>query len=277
MPKSAFLTARLSADPEARAKISYATYPQGYRLHYHSFFEFSFAVDGEALHLVNGEPLHFSAGDICLLTPAVLHQFIPIKGAKPLTMYNLSFSPEPIRPEFWSHVPAHALPITSHIEGNTFTSVCHAFESMKARASKEKLPFDIVTQTAIEWTILNIMETTPHPLSEEYMKIRPALIYIQNNFTAPLTLAEVADAAHFSREYFSALFHQGMGVSFQDYLLDLRLNFAADLLVLTDFSVSDICYMSGFRTLSYFIRTFAKQFGATPGQFRMEKQTGVRE
>lgn len=277
MPKKEMLSTRLSADPEAKAKIMFNTHPEGYRLHRHNFFEFSFATDGECTHIINGQATHFRAGDICLLSPADLHQFIPLKDATPLTMYVLSFSPDPIRPEFWSHIPSQTFPIINHLDGTAYTSVLHAFEKMHARASKEKLPFDLVTQTAIEWIILNIAEPSEQAMSEEYMKIRPALIFIQNNFTEPITLADVAESAYFSREYFSALFHQCLGISFQDYLLNMRLEFSADLLALTDMTVTEICYQSGFRTLSYYIRAFTKKWGISPKTLRERNKAGLRE
>ncbi len=263
---------RLSADPEAKAKIMFHTFPDGYRLHRHSFFEFHLVTAGEGIHIINGQTSHFCAGDICLLSPTVLHQFVAIEGAEPLTMYTLSFSPDPIRPEFWSNIPAHELPITYHLDGNAYTSVVHAFEKMYARASKENLPFDLITQTAIEWIILNIMEPSERPMPEEYMKIRPSLIFIQNNFTEPITLSDVAESAYFSREYFSSLFHQCIGVSFQEYLLNMRLEFSADLLALTDLTVTEICFQSGFRTLPYFIRAFSRKFHMSPGALRKQKR-----
>jgi len=134
------LNARLSADPNARAKILYNTYPGGYRLHRHPFFEFSLATGGEALHIVNGVPSRFKAGDISLLSPTALHQFLPIDGAEPLTMYTISFSPEPIRAEFWAHVPAQNMPYSVHLDAETFSAIRRAFQKLHMRASAEKLP-----------------------------------------------------------------------------------------------------------------------------------------
>ncbi len=266
------LSSRLSADPNARAKIFQSTYPAGYRLHRHPFFEFSFAISGECLHILNGEPYRFCAGDLCLLTPSSLHQFIPLENAEPITIYTLSFSPEPIRPEFWAHIPTHELPIMARLESETFSAIRRTFDILLKRSTKEKLPFDLFTQTAIEWIILNIIDLSSVPHSPDYMKIRPALIYIQSNFTEQISLADAAASAFFSREYFSSLFRQTMGVSFQDYLLNIRLEYAADLLALTNLTVTEVCEQSGFQTLSYFIRAFTKKFDLSPRPFREGKR-----
>lgn len=277
MKKLTDLSSRLSADPNARAKIIFQTYPTGYRLHKHSFFEFSFAIRGECVQTINGEPSPFRAGDISLITPAVLHEFIPIDGAEPLTMYTLSFTPDPIRPEFWAHIPAQSLPINATLDEETFSAMRRTFEKLHKRAEREKLLFDLFTQTAIEWIILNLIELPSMTHTLDYMKIRPALIYLQNNFSDPITLAEVASVAYFSREYFSGLFRRTMGISFQDYLLRLRYDYAADLLSLTDLTVSEIAEQSGFRTLSYFIRVFTRLSGSSPSQFRKRKKIELQE
>lgn len=270
MKKLTDLSSRLSADPSARAKIIYKDYPEGYRLHRHSFFEFSFATRGECIQTINGEPSPFRAGDISLVTPAVLHEFIPIDDVEPITMYTLSFSPDPIRPEFWAHIPAQSFPINTSLDEETFSAMRRTFQKLHKRAETEKLPFDLFTQTAIEWIILNLMELPNLTHTPDYMKIRPALIYIQNNFSEPITLAEVAAAAYFSREYFSGLFRRTMGIPFQDYLLRLRFDYAADLLSLTDLTVSEVAEQAGFRTLSYFIRVFTRLSGLSPSQFRKQ-------
>ena len=277
MKKMTDLSARLSADPNARAKIIFSTYPTGYRLHKHSFFEFSFATEGECIQTINGEPSPFRAGDISLITPAVLHEFIPIDGKEPLKMYTLSFTPDPIRPEFWAHIPAQSLPINATLDEETFSAMRRTFAKLYKRAEKEKLPFDIFAQTAIEWIILNIVELPHMAHTPDYMKIRPALIYMQNNFSDTISLAEVANAVYFSREYFSTLFRRTVGISFQDYLLRLRFDYAADLLALTDLTVSEIAEQSGFRTLSCFIRVFTRLAGCPPSKFRNFKKIALEE
>lgn len=272
MKKMVDLSTRLSADPNARAKISYAEYPAGYRLHKHSFFEFSFATKGECIQTINGEPAPFRAGDISLITPASLHEFIPVEGAEPVKIYTLSFTPDPIRPEFWAHIPAQSLPINVTLDEETFSAMRRTFAKLYNRAEKEKLLFDLFTQTAIEWIILNIVDLPGTTHAPDYMKIRPALIYLQNNFSEPITLEEVANAAYFSREYFSSLFRRTMGIPFQDYLLRMRFDYAAQLLALTNLTVTEISEQSGFRTLSYFIRVFTRLSGCSPSQFRKMRQ-----
>lgn len=58
--------------------------------------------------------------------------------------------------------------------------------------------------------------------------VRRAVAYIQKNYREPLKLADAAAAAGLSASYFSAVFHQTMGISFSKYLTEYRLQAAAD-------------------------------------------------
>lgn len=98
--------------------------------------------------------------------------------------------------------------------------------------------------------------------------IRQALRYIEMNYKTPLTLADVSAYAGFSPTYFSALFHRELSVTFKQYLTDMRLNFAVKLLLTTNLSVSDICFLSGFNNFSNFSRSFHKKLGISPMQYR---------
>ncbi|MDE6346863.1 MAG: helix-turn-helix domain-containing protein [Muribaculaceae bacterium] len=65
-----------------------------------------------------------------------------------------------------------------------------------------------------------------------------------------------------------------MGISPLDYIRRVRLQKAAVLLSQQRFTVSEICYMVGFKTPSYFARCFQAQFGVKPSQYQSDDSTG---
>jgi AraC-like DNA-binding protein len=93
---------------------------------------------------------------------------------------------------------------------------------------------------------------------------------MEQHYRDPLSLELVAAKAHLSPNYFSQLFHEIVGVAFQEHLQILRVRFARSLLRATDMSVTDICYASGFRTLSHFERTFKEEYGTSPSACRRD-------
>ena len=98
--------------------------------------------------------------------------------------------------------------------------------------------------------------------------IKKAFRYIYTNFKTPLTLEDVSKHVGLTPNYFSALFHKEFGVPFKQYLIDMRLNYATRLLVSTNQSITDICYISGFSNFANFSRSFKYRFGISPVQYR---------
>jgi AraC-like DNA-binding protein len=79
---------------------------------------------------------------------------------------------------------------------------------------------------------------------------------------------ELAKAAACSPTYLRRLFRAGLGMSPQQYLLQRRLQRAADLLRTTDHTVQQVAERCGFESLSHFHRCFRTRFGCTPLEFR---------
>lgn len=96
----------------------------------------------------------------------------------------------------------------------------------------------------------------------------PAIHYMKQNLSGTVTLEEAARRAGLSPTYFSKVFKDEMGCPFNQYLSRLRIERAKTLLRNTDASVSAVSGMVGYEGESYFIKTFARFTGVTPGQYR---------
>jgi AraC-like DNA-binding protein len=67
---------------------------------------------------------------------------------------------------------------------------------------------------------------------------------------------------------FSRFFRQRTGRTLSEYIVDIRLGYAARMLVDTAKNISEICYECGFNNLSNFNRTFKAKRHYTPRDFR---------
>ncbi len=92
--------------------------------------------------------------------------------------------------------------------------------------------------------------------------------FIEEHFGEKITLQDVADHIHISKNYLSVIFKTEYGLSFQDYLIKFRMEKAAQLLLSSDQRVSEICEKVGYGDLFYFDRSFKKYFGQSPKELR---------
>lgn len=103
-------------------------------------------------------------------------------------------------------------------------------------------------------------------------KIARAARLIREQHREELSLADIAAAIELSRERLSRLFHETLGITFSEYLIQVRLATARQLLSESDTSITEVAFESGFQSLSQFNRNFAKYEGRSPREFRKKAQ-----
>jgi AraC-like DNA-binding protein len=87
-----------------------------------------------------------------------------------------------------------------------------------------------------------------------------------------MSLEQLAELVGMTPTAFSRYFKQRTGKNLSEYIVDIRLGHAARRLVDTTDSVSEICWTTGFNTLSNFNRLFRKRKGCNPTEFREKYQ-----
>jgi AraC-like DNA-binding protein len=98
--------------------------------------------------------------------------------------------------------------------------------------------------------------------------LRRAVEHIHAHYTEPVRLATLARISGISPSYFSELFRQREGMTFEQYLAGLRIERAKQLLSTTDLGVARVARLSGFSSSAYFCRAFRRAEGAPPLAYR---------
>ncbi len=92
--------------------------------------------------------------------------------------------------------------------------------------------------------------------------------YMHLNYYKPLSLQQLAKEFNFSYSYLSSYFNERSDLNFNEYLNQIRINKAAELLRSGIATISDVGYEVGFSDHSYFCKVFKKQMGVTPSAYR---------
>ena len=103
-------------------------------------------------------------------------------------------------------------------------------------------------------------------------KIQEVARYISENYHQPLTLHDCAQLAYLEDTYFSKQFKRLTGFGFQEYLTQLRIREAEQLLRHSELSVSQIAEACGFSSSNYFGDAFRRSTGLSPSAYRNEVQ-----
>ena len=94
--------------------------------------------------------------------------------------------------------------------------------------------------------------------------VEKAVHLIHSGYMTAITVQGIANELKLDRAYFSTLFKKRMGVSPSQYLLECRMNRAADLMVKRGVSVSVAAYSVGYTDIYTFSKMFKKHFGLSP-------------
>ncbi len=91
---------------------------------------------------------------------------------------------------------------------------------------------------------------------------------IQENYSRPFTLSELADQIHLSVPYLSRFFEKQFGVTFLTYLTRVRLNAATEALLKSDKTIEAISADAGFPNSHAFVQAFRREYGVLPSTYR---------
>ena len=97
--------------------------------------------------------------------------------------------------------------------------------------------------------------------------------YVRRHYREKLYLADIASYLDISPNYLSRVFHRETGERLQDYIIRTRVTRAANMLVYTDQSLSEISEYVRFPSQSYFGRVFKAAYGVTPQAYRSMHKT----
>lgn len=102
--------------------------------------------------------------------------------------------------------------------------------------------------------------------------IKEALNYIEQNFQNDISVENIASFCGLNRTYFGRIFKETVGKSPQQFLLSYRMAKAAELLKLTELSISDIGNAVGYPNQLHFSRAFKNVYGVSPREWRNKNQ-----
>ena len=95
-------------------------------------------------------------------------------------------------------------------------------------------------------------------------KLKTLLSYVNENYAKKISMNDAAAFLDVSQQYFCRYFKKSTGMSFVDFLNDLRLRRASQEILLTSKSMQSIATDNGFENIGYFFKLFKQKYGHTP-------------
>ncbi len=107
-----------------------------------------------------------------------------------------------------------------------------------------------------------------------YPRLNRLREYVEKSYSEPISLGNAASIAALESSYFSTYFRAKVGITFTEWLRQVRTEKAMALMKAGDFSITHIAYEVGFGDLRTFERAFKKHTLTTPREFRKSVAPG---
>jgi YesN/AraC family two-component response regulator len=248
--------------------------------HYHPEFELTYIMEGEGRRIVGDNHASFVAGDLVLLGTQLPHTWVAEK--------RIDADCQAIVIQF---SPTFIAPLLAYSELKAIKNLLEKAQNglFFPKLEKEILDkiIDLVNQVGV-YKITNLLEilaklseieakTLSSPTFQvienknNEKRINQIFQYIQDNFTqTTLSVENAAKQIHLTKGAFCKFFKNTCGKTFSDYVNDIRVAHACNLLFNSDKAISLVAIESGFENLAYFNRVFLKKKGVVPTKFRAE-------
>ena len=253
--------------------------------HFHPELELVYIKESTGKRIIGDKVEHFEAGDMVFvgsnlphvwLNDEIYYKGLPQLQAKAIVIY---FNVTVLAPVFYDMKETTG--ITNffkrgergiQITGKTKEIVAAKMETIVQKEGFEKIItlFDI-------FNILSISEDIRYITSEGYKhnvikvegdRLSEVYKYVQEHFNQNISMVTAAHIACLTPQSFCRMFKKRTNKHFVEYLNEVRISKACSLLLDTDWSVSEIAYKCGYKTVSNFNKTFKEITGSNPKVYR---------
>ena len=245
--------------------IGHFTYLPGYYIHRNNFDSFLLIlIEKGRLELkINGSNYIAEPGSLAFIDCYSPHEYGSLNGCTCLWMHFDGCMTRKYFDYIYRHFGSVIIP-------SNFQAVHYELETMYRAFRNHKFidePRESLHITAILNSLLSIRVDSSTQISAA---LKRAVNYINEHFSEPVSLEDLAHEASLSPYYFSRSFAKETGMSPHQYLIAVRISSAKYLLSTTDMTVKEVAYKAGFSDESSFCASFRKREGITPTAYRAE-------
>ena len=222
-----------------------------FRLHNHNCYEIVFFLEGSGKVIIGDKECYVEADAYCIIAPETPH-IECIEGYGEIAFIGFEQNGYSLQEGVY-HDRRRVLPLFDGI-----------FEEYKKQAEG----FEAATEAYLTLLLLDAVrnDTAAENKCKDLNFIKN---YIEQHFDQKIDFASLASLAGYSTDYFRHIFRERFGVSPQQYMIDIRLKKADEMLRKTDKTCTEIALYCGFSNSGQMSVMYKKRFGVSPSDVKI--------
>ena len=244
-----------------------------FRPHYHNYYEIFLIMRGTLCHFVNNCKEQLSQGDLVFIRDRDIHDYYKIADES-FHLINIAFTKEtfmemkdflgeafPLERLLRLETPPHIRLTQTDTQKLLYNAaaVNDVKDSQMRKLRMRVLLTEIFSKYFMDYS--EPPSEVPLWLELLYEKMK-----MPQNFTEGIE--KMCELSHRSREHIARCMKKYYGVTPLQYINELKLNYAANLLRSSNLSVTEICYECGFQNLSWFYSLFHEYYDMPPSKYK---------
>ncbi|WP_347939674.1 helix-turn-helix domain-containing protein [Peribacillus simplex] len=243
--------------------------------HIHLGIEILFVIRGEIEVMVNQDSYHLAENDLMLINANDVHT---VKGHKDNVVLLLQIPLHSIE-QHYPDIHVCYFDCRSSKEDNGLyllfdqirqllaeILIAHYQEQDGSELEINSQIFKLVTLLIRNFKTTHLGQNRFNEMKDE--RIRDILTFIEKNYRKQMSFEEIAKRQYLSLYYLSRYFKQAVGVSFSQYVKQIRLKSAVHELLYTDHNIMKVSLNNGFPNVKAFNKAFKEMYNQTPAEYR---------
>lgn len=263
--------------PDMGFQIDFVTMKYNSPPHWHREIEILYVLNGSAVITMEGEKIKINPLDLIVIESSVIHEVIyelPQTMAicihisksylrrylNDLELLRISCCGSKLRPK--QQEPYNRL--CTYLKDLTILY----FEQKASYAFRSSALILLVMAELTDHFSLPLAENAPVTDVNQLSRIEQIFQYVEQHFREPVELQAAADELGLNKEYFCRFFKKNTGMSFLQYVSQVRLNHVYQDLLYTEGSIQEILERNGIYNNKIFYRQFKETFHCTPRELK---------
>lgn len=260
--------------------IAYETTPGGYYpLHWHEELEILYPLNGTANIMIEGQSYRLLNKHMLVVESRKVHSTYTYDE---LSMFVCIHISRKHMRQYFPEIDSYQIHCTPQDAAEeqfpVYRAACELLEALTRLYMEEPVTYRMEAEGLVLQILsrlirfFSVRQTPSGPVENNLAmeRIRDVITYVEEHFREPVSLEDVTNLLGLGKEYFCRFFKKNMGMTFLNYLNEVRLSHTYEDLLNTNAPISEVMEANGFTNQKLFNSSFKALYGCTPSAVRRE-------